>query len=477
MFFGKIAIYPYVRQTDISKSMQLSSGWYMAKGVKSTVERRLTGKRYQKCVASLFCCVLLSFLNSALAFNEARSSQAQQAAPQASFATIVVIYIKVAGTSPPGTPDYLKSPSNEGTAGASVAIEDANITGKFLGYQFELTEISVPSIGELQASLAKTRQHSASGANANHKEISSNQQGNIAPVVLLDMQSSDKLKAASIESLITTIQNTLPNAVFFNVANSDDLLRQNSCRLPLFHTIPSYQMKADALAQWFRTKRVDEIFAVYGKTADDAAYLAAFKRSAKKFKLSLVETKQWQDSFDLRRAAFAEIPQFTRTTETYQAVFTADSAAQFAYSLPFNTYYPVPVVGAAGLKALGWHFTHEQWGARQLQSRFNDGFNRHMNEVDFAAYLAVTAVANAAQQGSDLTQQGILKTLLSDHYTLGAYKGSPLSIRPYTHQFRQPIALAHEDALVTHAPLEGFLHQTNELDTLGATHTTCKDKL
>lgn len=446
----------------------------MAKGVKSTVEIRLTGKRYQKCVASLFCCVLLPFLNSALAFNEAQPTKVQQAAPQASFATIPVIFIKVASTSPPGTPDYLKSPSNEGTAGASVAIKDANITGKFLGYQFELTEISVPSIGELQASLAKTRQHSGSRVNTHHKEIS---QGNTAPVVLLDMQSSDEVKAASIEPLIATIQSTLPNAVFFNVANSDDLLRQNSCRLPLFHTIPSYQMKADALAQWFRTKRIDEIFAVYGKTADDAAYLAAFKRSAKKFKLSLVETKQWQDSFDLRRAAFAEIPQFTRTTETYQAVFTSDSAAQFAYSLPFNTYYPVPVVGAAGLKALGWHFTHEQWGARQLQSRFNDGFNRHMNEVDFAAYLAVMAVANAAQQGSDLKQQGILKTLLSDHYTLGAYKGRPLSIRPYTHQFRQPIALAHEDALVTHAPLEGFLHQTNELDTLGSTHTTCKDKL
>ena len=97
MFFGKIAIYPYVRQTDISKSMQLSSGWYMAKGVKNTVERRLTGKRYQKCVASLICCVLLSFFNSALAFNEVQASQSQQAALQASFATIPVIYIKVAG--------------------------------------------------------------------------------------------------------------------------------------------------------------------------------------------------------------------------------------------------------------------------------------------------------------------------------------------------------------------------------------------
>jgi len=75
-----------------------------------------------------------------------RLNKLHHSAPQASFATIVVIYIKVAGTSPPGTPDYLKSPSNEGTAGASVAIKDANITGKFLGYQFELTEISVPSI-------------------------------------------------------------------------------------------------------------------------------------------------------------------------------------------------------------------------------------------------------------------------------------------------------------------------------------------
>ena len=457
--------------------MQLSSGWYMAKGVKSTVERRLTGKRYQKCVASLFCCFLLSFLNSALAFNEAQSSQAQQAAPQASFAIIPITYIKFAGTSPPGTPDYLKAPSNQGVAGASVAISDANITGKFLGYQFELTEISVPSIGELQAYLAQTLKSSSLSANTNPKAISSNRQSDIAPIVLLDMQSSNNSEAASIEQLITAVQGTLPNAIFFNVANSDDLLRQNACRLPLFHTMPSYQMKADALAQWLRTKRIHEILAVYGKTADDAAYLAAFKRSAKKFKLSLVETKQWQESFDLRRAAFAEIPQFTRTRQTYQAVFTADSAAQFAYSLPFNTFYPVPLVGAAGLKALGWHFTHEQWGARQLQSRFNDGFNRHMNEVDFAAYLAVMAVANAAQHGSDLEQQGILNTLLSDDYTLGAYKGRPLSIRPHTHQFRQPIALAHEDALVTHAPLEGFLHQTNELDTLGAAHTTCKDKL
>ena len=144
-------------------------------------------------------------------------------------------------------------------------------------------------------------------------------------------------------------------------------------------------MKADALAQWFRTKRIDEIFAVYGKTADDAAYLAAFKRSARKFKLSLVETKQWKDSFDLRRAAFAENPQFTRTRETYQAVFTADSAAQFAYSLPFNTYHPATV--ALPPKSTRLAFYPRKWGARQLQSRFNDGFNRHMNEIDFAAYL------------------------------------------------------------------------------------------
>lgn len=369
--------------------------------------------------------------------------------------TISILHIQLLQPSTPGTPSYLKRPANNGVAGATIAIEDANITGKFLGYQLSMQSLSAPTITEIKTQLNEPNYHNANA-------------------ILLDAPSSD------FQAAVSVLQQHLPEAVIFNIANSDDALRTLSCGIPLVHSIPSYQMKADALAQWFRVKRIEEILALHGKHHNDMAFLSAFKQSAKKFKLELVDVKQWSDSFDLRRAAFSEIPQFTRTKSRYEAVFTADFDAQFAYALPFNTYYQVPVVGDAGLKSLGWHATHEQWGARQLQNRFTETFNRPMNEVDFAAYLSVISAATAIQQmtsdarASDTkASQSLAHTLLNDGFTVAAYRGRPLSIRASTKQIRQPITLAHEDALVTHAPLEGFLHQIDELDTLGNINTTC----
>lgn len=267
------------------------------------------------------------------------------------------------------------------------------------------------------------------------------------------------------------------NSLIINVSRGNPDLRNSYCDRLLLHTIPSFQMKTDALAQWFRLKRISNVFAVYGNHEQDAKFVTAFKTSAKKFKLDIVQTKQWQASFDLRRAAFSEIPQFTRTNDEYDAVFTADIGQQFAYSLPFNTHRIVPVVGSAGLKPLGWHFTHEQWGARQLQNRFYAQFNRSMTEIDYAAYTAIIALSTAQQQKTPANGRALYQTLLSDNFTLAAYKGRPLSFRRATRQLRQPIALAHEDALITHAPLAGFLHQSNELDTLGTLNGTCKDAL
>ena len=369
--------------------------------------------------------------------------------------TISILHLQILQPSTPGTPSYLKRPVNNGLAGATIAIKDANITGKFLGYQLSMQSLSAPTTTEIKTQLNKPNYHNTN-------------------VVLLDAPSSN------FQAAVSVLQQHLPETVIFNIANSDDTLRTLSCDIPLVHSIPSYQMKADALAQWFRVKRIKDIFALHGKHHNDMAYLSAFKLSAKKFKLELVDVKQWSDSFDLRRAAFSEIPQFTRTKTRYDAIFTADFDAQFAYALPFNTYYQVPVVGDAGLKPLGWHATHEQWGARQLQNRFTETFNRPMNEVDFAAYLSVISAATAIQQmasdarASDTKASQLLALrLLNDGFTVAAYRGRPLSIRPNTKQIRQPITLAHEDALVTHAPLEGFLHQIDELDTLGNINNTC----
>jgi ABC transporter substrate binding protein (PQQ-dependent alcohol dehydrogenase system) len=46
-------------------------------------------------------------------------------------------------------------------------------------------------------------------------------------------------------------------------------------------------------------------------------------------------------------------------------------------------------------------------------------------------------------------------------------KGLPVSVRPWDHQLRQAMLLAAPYEVVASAPVEGFLHRTNVLDTLG----------
>lgn len=368
--------------------------------------------------------------------------------------TTNIVYLKLKRTTPAGTPSYLTSPTDEGIAGAEIGIEDANITGKFLGYSLTLAHINA-----LDSAATDAITH--------------------ASVVLID--SPD----AQYQEAVRSVVSINPSALVVNVASGKDAFRHMHCELNVLHTYPSYQMKADALGQWLRTKRLSSVLTLRGAHESDEAYLNAFLRTAKKFKLNIVEKKTWQASFDLRRSAFSEIPLFTRTKKPYGAIFAADTQSQYAYSLPFNTHLIVPIMGAAGLKPLGWHFTHEQWGARQLQNRFKDKFSRTMNEVDFAAYAAIIAISTALQrsESSDSENNGsvtgtrLFNALVEGQLSIAAYKGRQLTFRKGTRQLRQPMALAHEEALVIHAPLPGFLHQRDELDTLGDATTTCKDAL
>jgi len=378
-----------------------------------------------------------------------------------------IVYINMARPVPAGTPLYLARPNNEGIAGASIGIEDANITGRFLGYSLSLTHLSPLARRTNNNAVAESSIFdSATTAAIAH-----------AAVILID---SPNTQYHLVTNAVVRIN---PNALVFNVASGNDAFRHMHCEFQVLHTYPSHQMKTDALGQWLRTKRLSNVLTVHGVHESDQAYLNAFLRTAKKFKLNVVETKTWQASFDLRRSAFSEIPLFTRTQKPYETVFAADTQGQFAYSLPFNTHYIVPVIGSAGLKPVGWHYTHEQWGARQLQNRFLAKFSRTMNEVDFAAYAAIIAVSTALQKtknnGADiqssLTGTPLFKTLVDEQLSIAAYKGRPLTFRESTHQLRQPIALAHEEGLVIHAPLPGFLHQIDELDTLGDTMKSCKD--
>ena len=62
-----------------------------------------------------------------------------------------------------------------------------------------------------------------------------------------------------------------------------------------------------------------------------------------------------------------------------------------------------------------------------------------------------------------------------ERLNLDGAKGPPLSFRAWDNQLRQPILLATHDAVVARAPVRGFLHDRNDLDTLGydAPETEC----
>ena len=109
----------------------------------------------------------------------------------------------------------------------------------------------------------------------------------------------------------------------------------------------------------------------------------------------------------------------------------------------------------------------EQWGAAQLQNRFEEENGRKMGPEDYAAWAATRTLGEAVTR----TNRGDVETLrafiFSDDFELAGFKGRPLTYRDWNGQLRQPIAIAHPRALVITAPLEGFLHQTNELDSLG----------
>lgn len=333
-----------------------------------------------------------------------------------------------------------KQPADSGYQGAKLAIDDSNSTGKFIQQRFALNYFEFEA---QQALLDKLKQRHAIGEY----------------IFFLD---------ASENLLIKANQWALDKAVvLFNVSESADSLRYKQCLKSVLHTIPSYAMKSDALAQWLVTRRFQDILLVRGMSNEDKAISTSFKRSIKRFGLKVIGEKVWDYTTDLRRSTQQEIPLFTQTLSSYDVVYVADRHKDFSEFLPYNTYLPRPVIGGAGLEALAWHRAIEQWGAAQLQTRFTRLTSRDMNEVDFSGYVAVRSVAQAAQQIRSNEAAKVIEFITSAEFELAAYKGRKLSYRSWNGQLRMPIALVQPNALVSQSPQEGMLHPKNELDTLG----------
>ncbi|MEY4718551.1 MAG: hypothetical protein RL563_1169 [Pseudomonadota bacterium] len=336
---------------------------------------------------------------------------------------------------------------NKGQLGAELAIADNNTTGQFTHQQYELKKMLVPVEGDVLQAF--------------------NQLGDDQSLVVLNVKSDQLNRLADLPSA--------QNKLLFDVASTDDALRGSDCRKNVLHLLPSRAMRADALAQYMLKKRWQKWFLVIGPQAEDQLYAAAIKRAIKRYGMKLVEEKVWNNTYDARRSAQSDVPVFTQTDD-YDVLVVADEQGLFGEYLDYRTWSPRPVIGTQGLVATAWHRAHEQWGAVQLQNRFQEVAGRVMTEEDYAAYLAVRAIGEASVRSKSNQMQPIKDYLLSDHFALQAYKGVPLSFRVWDGQLRQPILLAAPRSLVSVAPIEGFLHPKTELDTLGYDQgeTACK---
>jgi ABC transporter substrate binding protein (PQQ-dependent alcohol dehydrogenase system) len=336
-------------------------------------------------------------------------------------------------------------PEDEGIQGARLGIADDRTTGNFTGQSFELVERVVPEEGDIAASF---RDLVAKGV----------------LLVVTDLAPPELLSVASLPEAAT--------ATIFDTATPDDRLRGKDCRANLLHLLPSRAMLADALVQYLVVKRWTNLLLVVGHGEGDREFAADIRHAAQKFQARIVEEKPWAFVPGARRtdtghfAIQAEVARFTQGVR-YDVLVVADEADEFGDQLSYRTFDPRPVAGTQGLVPSAWARPHEQWGATQLQDRFLRQAKRWMTDRDYAAWMAVRAIGEAATRAKSTDPAAISAFLRSDRFELAAYKGARLSFRSWDGQLRQPVLLADARSLVSVSPQPEFLHQFSALDTLG----------
>ena len=253
-------------------------------------------------------------------------------------------------------------------AGARMAMDDDNTTGRFLDQSFSIVDAKlspgedpIPPLNEMLADGVR--------------------------FVIVDLPADEVLAVADAARAT--------GALVFNASAPDDRLREEDCRANVFHVAPTRSMLADGLAQYLIWKQWKRWLLVVGSHPQDELLGEAYRRAAKKFGAKIVEERVFEDSGGGRRSDSGSVqvqrqmPVFTQEAPAYDVLDAADENEVFAGYLPYRTWDPRPVVGSAGLEPTSWDPSHELWGAVQLQNRFERTFKRGMNARDNQAWVAM----------------------------------------------------------------------------------------
>ena len=332
-------------------------------------------------------------------------------------------------------------------AGAKLGLKDIKPFQRMAKVKFKLMSLRIKNID------------TASNDILNH--INSN---NIK-IILLD------LPAIEISNVVNKISNL--NLVVINISSKNNELRSSNCNQNLFHTIPSERMLSDSLAQYLSDKKWRKVLVLTGPLEIDKAKSESFIESAKQFGLKIVDNRNFLLGNDPRARDQNDLDFLTGSAK-YDAVYISDTHKEFSYGVPFATHIPSAVIGSSGLTPRAWHWSYLRHGAPQVHGRFERMNQRRMTEEDWAAWVAMRAIAEALVRFKDNENFSFHNSFVSENFKLDGSKGPVLNFRKWNRQLRQPIMLSTDNWVTSIAPLESFVHRENNLDTIGIDSKTSK---
>ncbi len=372
-----------------------------------------------------------------------------------------VLWLAAAGTAPAAQVDlvYLGLTSNQhvaatqidppptdlGLRGAQLAIADTNTTGQFTNQTFALQVTTAPDADALAKDFSQALA-------AGRKLFVAN----LPADVLLKLANDPAAK----------------NALILDATSEDDRLRAEDCRANMLHIQPSRAMLADALMEYLVTKNWKHIMLLVGRDPADALYADAVRHAADKFQIVINADRPWAFNAAAQQADTGHYQvndEVVKATQgaSYDVLVVADEADHFGDDLAYRTDTPRPIAGTQGLTPASWSRAMDEYASTQLQTRFFHTVGRWMSAQDYGGWLAVRAIGEAATRAQTADPAGIIAYLHGPDFTVSGYKGPELTFRAWDGQLRQPVLLADDHSLVSISPQPGFLHQTNDLDSLG----------
>ena len=358
-------------------------------------------------------------------------------------------HVKIAFVQVDGDPRYtpiqatdrivLKAPAHP-FAGAQVGVDEAAPLVRILDADFALDRITVKSPADVAPAI---QQAADAGTHFFLVDIPAESYGPLATV----MHGRDVL--------------------LFNVSEPDDALRRELCAGEFVHVYPSRAQLMDGLVQYVVSRKWTNLLEFEGPTTADAAMTAAFQQSAQKFGAKIVAQQKFKPGTDPRYRDQNDPALLSAINRDFDLVFVADSDFDFVRTVPYRLLRPRPVIGSIDLEPVAWHWTWDHNGAPQVNSRFEKRANgRRMEGPDWAAWVAVKMIVQSVLHTRSADFATDRSFILGDS-SFDGDKGLAVSVRPWDHQVRQAVLLAAPYEVVASAPIEGFLHQTNELDALG----------